>query len=107
MPYGLVNAPSILQGYMNEVFREYLHRFVLVYIDDILVYSQNEAEHRLFIPEVLQQLREHQLYLKAEKCMFHQASIQFLGYQFSSQGIKMDEGKVEAIKTWPIPTTIK
>ncbi len=87
--------------------REYIHHFVLVYIDDIFVYSRNEAEHRLHFSEVLQRLREHQLYLKAEKCMFHQASIQFLGYQISSQGIKMDEGKVEAIKTWPIPTTIK
>ncbi len=59
MPYGLVNAPSVLQGYMNEVFREYLHRFVLVYIDYIFVYSQNEAEHRLHIPEVLQELQEY------------------------------------------------
>ncbi len=107
MPYGLVNAPSVFQGYMNEVFREYLHCFVLVYIDDILVYSRNEAEHRLHISEVLQRLREHQLYLKAEKCTFHQASIQFLGYLISSPGIKMDEGKVEAVKTWPKPTIIK
>ncbi len=107
MPYGLVHAPSVFQGYMNGVFREYLHCFMLVYIDDILVYSRNEAEHRLHVSEVLQRLREHQLYLKAEKCTFHQTSIQFLGYQISSQGIKMDEGKVEAIKIWPKPTTIK
>ncbi len=107
MPYRLVNAPSVFQGYMNEVFREYLHCFVLVYIDDILVYSRNEAEHCLHVSEVLQRLREHQLYLKAEKCTFHQASIQFLGYLISSPGIKMDEGKVEAVKTWPKPTTIK
>ncbi len=107
MPYGLVNAPSVFQGYINEVFREYLHRFVLVYIDDILVYSWNEAEHRQHVSEVLQRLREHQLYLKAEKCTFHQPSIQFLGYHISAHGIKMDERKVEAIKTWPIPSTIK
>ncbi len=107
MPYGWVNAPSVFQGYINEVIREYLHRFVLVYINDILVYSRNEAKHRLHVSEVLQRLREHQLYLKAYKCTFHQTSIQFLGYQISSQGIKVDEGKVEAIKTWPKPTTIK
>ncbi len=107
MPYGLVNAPSVFQGYTNEAFREYLHCFMLVYINDILMYSRNEAGHCLHIFEVLQRLREHQIYIKAEECMFHQASIRFLWYQISSQGIKMDEGKVEAIKTWPIPTTIK
>lgn len=65
---------------MNEVFWEYLHVFVLVYIDDILVYSRNEARHRQHVTEVLKKLYEHQLYLKAEKCTFHLSSIQFLGY---------------------------
>ncbi|KAI7806722.1 hypothetical protein IRJ41_010762 [Triplophysa rosa] len=88
-------------------FREYLHHFVLVYIDDIMVYSRNEAEHRQHVSEVLQRLREHQLYLKAEKCTFHQYNIQFLGYNISAHGIQMDERKVETIRSWPIPSTIK
>lgn len=71
MPYGLANAPSVFQGYMNEVFREFLNRFVIVYIDDILIYSQNEEEHQQHVLQVLQKLRQHCLYLKAEKCLFH------------------------------------
>ncbi len=107
MPYGLVNAPSVFQDFMHEVLREYLHCFVLVYIDDILIYSRRLAEHRHHVAEVLQRLRQYQLFKKAEKCSFHQSSIQFLGYHIDSGGIQMDEGKVEAIKTWPKPSTIK
>ncbi|XP_059355260.1 uncharacterized protein LOC132092842 [Carassius carassius] len=91
MPYGLVNAPS----------------FILVYIDDILIYSRSLAEHQRHVAEVLQRLRAFQLYLKAEKCSFHQPSVQFLGYNISSSGIRMEEGKVNAIRDWPTPTTIK
>ncbi len=107
MPYGLVNAPSVFQDFMHEVLREYLHRFILVYIDDILIYSRSLAEHRHHVAEVLQRLRQLRLFLKAEKCSFHQPSVQFLGCHIDSSGIRMDEGKVEAIKTWPQPTTIK
>ncbi len=107
MPYGLVNAPSVFQDFMHEVLREYLHRFVLVYIDYILIYSRSLAEHRHHVAEVLQRLREFQLFLKAEKCSFHQPSVQFLGYNIDSGGIRMDEGKVDAIKTWPVPSSIK
>ncbi len=107
MPYGLVNAPSVFQDFMHEVLREYHHRFVLVYIDDILTYSRSLAEHRHHVAEVLQRLRQYQLFLKAEKCSFHHPSVQFLGYHIDSSGIRMDEGKVEAIKIWPVPSTIK
>ncbi|KAK3546756.1 hypothetical protein QTP70_034178 [Hemibagrus guttatus] len=107
MPYGLVNAPSIFQDFIHEVLREFLHQFVLVYIDDILIYSRSLAEHRHHFAEVLKHLREFQLFLKAEKCSFHQPSVQFLGYNIDSSGIRMDEGKVAAIKDWPTPTTVK
>ncbi len=107
MLYGLVNAHSVFQDFMHEVLREYLHRFVLVCIDDILIYSRSLAEHRHHVAEVLQRLRQLPLFLKAEKCSFHQPYVQFLGYHIDSSGIRMDEGKVEAIKTWPQPTTIK
>ncbi|KAL0186347.1 hypothetical protein M9458_018017, partial [Cirrhinus mrigala] len=99
MPYGLVNAPLLL--------REFLHKFVVVYIDDILIYSRSEAEHHHHVAEVLQRLRDHQLYLKAEKCSFHLPSVQFLGYIIDQQGVRMDERKVSAVVSWPEPTTIK
>ncbi|KAK3560466.1 hypothetical protein QTP86_009626 [Hemibagrus guttatus] len=82
-------------------------RFVLVYIDDILIYSRNLAEHRQHIAKVLECLRKFQLFLKAEKCSFHQPSVQFLGYKIDSNGIQMDEGKITAIRNWPAPTTVK
>ncbi len=104
MPYGLANAPSVFQDFMHEVLREYLHRFVLVYIDDILIYSRSLAEHRHHVAEVLQRLRQLRLFLKAEKCLFHQPSVQFLGYHIDSSGIRMDEGKVKVIKTWSQPS---
>ncbi|KAL0152330.1 hypothetical protein M9458_052053 [Cirrhinus mrigala] len=107
MPYGLVNAPSVFQNFIHEVLREFLHHFVVVYIDDILIYSRSEAKHRHHVAEVLQKLREHQLYLKAEKCSFHQTSVQFLGYVIDRHGVRMDEGKVDAVVSWPKSNTIK
>ncbi|KAA0722980.1 Retrovirus-related Pol polyprotein from transposon 297 [Triplophysa tibetana] len=107
MPYGLSNAPAVFQGFMNEIFREYLHNFVIVYIDDILIYSRDLAEHRHHVIKVLQQLRKHQLYLKLEKCEFHRPTVQFLGYIVSAEGINMDQGKILAIQNWPLPQTVK
>ncbi|KAL0180404.1 hypothetical protein M9458_025846 [Cirrhinus mrigala] len=104
MPYGLVNAPSVFQNFIHEVLREFLHHFVIVYIDDILIYSKSEAEHQHHVAEVLQRLREHQLYLK---CSFHQRSVQFLGYIIDHHGVRMDEGKVKAVVSWSKPNSIK
>ncbi|KAK3544542.1 hypothetical protein QTP86_015846 [Hemibagrus guttatus] len=106
-PYGLGNAGEILKDFIHEVLREFLHWCVLVYIDNILIYSRSLAEHRRHVAEVLGCLREFQLFLKAEKCSFHQPSVQFLGYNISSSGIQMDEGKITAIRDWPAPTTVK
>ncbi|KAK3539459.1 hypothetical protein QTP70_008491 [Hemibagrus guttatus] len=107
MPYGLVNAPSVFQDFMHEVLWEFLHKSVLVYINDILIYSRSMAEHRRHVAEVLQCLRNYQLLLKAEKCVFHQSSIQFLGYVIDRSGVRMDEKKIAAVRNWPIPTSIK
>ncbi|KAI2645614.1 Transposon Ty3-I Gag-Pol polyprotein [Labeo rohita] len=98
MPYGLSISPSVFQTFMNEVFREFLHRFVIVYIDDILIYSRNMAEHRHHVQQVLHKLREFRLYLKLEKCEFHRPSVHFLGHIISAEGVQMDQGKVSAIQ---------
>ncbi|KAL0154168.1 hypothetical protein M9458_050526, partial [Cirrhinus mrigala] len=103
----LRSAPSIFQTFMNEVFREFLHLFVVVYPDDILIYSRNLAEHRQHVQQVLHKLCEHSLYLKLEKCEFHQPSVQFLGYVINAEGVQMDQGKVSAIQEWPQPHTVK
>ncbi|KAL0146456.1 hypothetical protein M9458_058241 [Cirrhinus mrigala] len=102
MPYGLSISPSIFQTFMNKVFWEFLHRFVVVYID-ILIYSRNLSEHR---QQVLHKLRDHSLYLKLEECEFHRPSVQFLGY-ITAEGVQMDWGMVSAIQEWPQPLTVK
>ncbi|KAL0192537.1 hypothetical protein M9458_010833, partial [Cirrhinus mrigala] len=107
MPYGLSISPSVFQTFMNEVFREFLHRLVVVYIDDILIYSQNLAEHCQHVQQVLHKLRKHSLYLKIEKCEFHHPSAQFLEYIINTKGVQMDHGKVSAIQEWPQPLTVK
>ncbi len=107
MPYGLSNAPSVFQEFMNEVFREFLHRFVIVYIDDILIYSRNLADHRHHVSQVLQKLRQFRLFLKLEKCEFHRPTVQFLGYIIRREGIQMDQGKVTALAEWPTPRRLR
>ncbi|KAK3532161.1 hypothetical protein QTP86_009047 [Hemibagrus guttatus] len=107
MPYGLVNAPSVFQDFMHEVLRDFLHKFVLVYIDDILIYSRSIADHQRHIMEVLHRLRTYHLFLKAEKCLFHQPLVQFLGYVIDRSGVRMDEKKVAAVHDWASPTSVK
>ncbi len=107
MPYGLSNSPSIFQNFMNEIFRDMINRFVLIYIDDILIYSPTIEEHRRHVTQVLQRLRQHHLYLKTKKCEIHKSTIHFLGYIVTLAGVQMDQRKVEAVKNWPQPTTIK
>ncbi len=107
MPYGLSNSPSIFQNFMNEIFRDMINRFVLIYIDDILIYSPTMEEHRRHVTQVLQRLRQHHLYLKTEKCEFHKSTIHFLGYIVTPAGVQMDQRKAEAVKNWPQPTMIK
>ncbi|KAK3548024.1 hypothetical protein QTP70_002689 [Hemibagrus guttatus] len=107
MPYGLANAPSVFQDFMHEVLRDFLHKFVVVYIDDILIYSRSMADHQCHVAEVLHRLRDYNLLIKAEKCLFHQPTVQFLGYVIDRSGVRMDEKKVTAVRDWPTPTTVK
>uniref|UniRef100_A0A4W5RRF9 ribonuclease H n=1 Tax=Hucho hucho TaxID=62062 RepID=A0A4W5RRF9_9TELE len=107
MPYGLTNSPAIFQSFINEIFKDLINQFVVAYIDDILIYSKTEAEHINHVRIVLARLLENQLYVKAEKCEFHVKQTSFLGYRISYHGVKMEEGKVQAVTEWPQPTTVK
>ncbi len=107
MPFGLANSPSVFQSFMNDVFRDMLDRWVIVYIDDILIYSNTLEEHISHVRSVLKRLLQYQLYAKAEKCEFHQTSTSFLGYIISQKGVAMDDRKVKAVLEWPQPQTIK
>jgi len=88
------HSPSVFQSFINHIFRDMLNQCLIVYINDILIYSDTMEEHIKQVREVLQRLINHQLYAKAEKCEFHQSSISFLGYIISPEGVSMDEGKV-------------
>jgi len=103
MPFGLTNAPSTFQGLMNEVFQPYLRKFVLVFFDDILVYSLNLKEHLKHLRLVLEVLKEHQLYAKASKCKFGSLEVDYLGRVLSEEGVKADPAKIVAMKNWPNP----
>jgi hypothetical protein len=106
VPFGLTNAPTTFMCLMNGVFRDYLDKFVIVFLDDILIYSKTEEEHEQHLRMVLQVLREHQLYAKLSKCTFYQKQIHYLGHIVSEDGIAVDPEKIEAIKGWPTPKNI-
>jgi hypothetical protein len=94
----------VFQAFVNE---DMLGCQVVVYIDDILVYSATLEEHIAQVRVVLERFLANHLYVKAEKCQFHQEEVSFLGYQIGQQGVMMDERKVDAVRSWPVPTTIK
>ncbi|XP_070010066.1 uncharacterized protein [Nicotiana sylvestris] len=105
MPFGLTNAPAAFMDLMNRVFKPFLDRFVIVFIDDILIYSRSQGEHENHLRTVLQTLREHQLYAKFSKCEFWLDSVAFLGHVVSKDGIMVDPKKTEAVQKWPRPTS--
>lgn len=103
LPFGLCSAPATFQRLMNDIFRQHLDTFVLVYLDDILVYSKNEEDHARHLRIVFDILRKHKLYVKMSKCAFGQTSLPFLGHLVGKDGISVDPSKVEAVKDWPTP----
>ena len=106
MSFGLTNAPAYFMSMMNKVFMEFLDKFVVVFIDDILIYSKNEEEHKEHLRLVLEKLREHQLYAKFSKCEFWLKEVGFLGHVISGEGIAVDPSKVEAVTEWKAPTSV-
>ncbi|XP_057416627.1 uncharacterized protein LOC130711144 [Lotus japonicus] len=107
MSFGLTNAPAAFMDLMNRVFKPFLDHFVIVFIDDILVYSKGKEEHEEHLRLVLQTLREKQLFAKFSKCEFWLDTVAFLGHVVSKDGISVDPSKVEAVQNWPRPTTVK
>jgi hypothetical protein len=106
VPFGLSNAPVIFMCLMNGVFRDYLDKFVIVFLDDILVYSKSKKEHEHHLRMDLQVLREHQLYAKLSKFSIYQKKIHYLGHIISENGITMDPEKIEAIREWSVPKNV-
>jgi hypothetical protein len=103
MPFGLMNAPGTFQAFVNDVLRDYLDDFVVVYLDDILIYSTTLEEHTAQVKKVLQKLQAAGISLKLEKCAFDQQEVHFLGFVIGTNGISMDPAKVAAIREWPTP----
>ena len=100
MPFGLTNAPATFMDLMHRVFQPYLDQFVVVIVDDILIYSQSEEEHEDHLRIVLQELRDHQLYAKFSKCEFWLTEVRFLRHVVSASGVSVDPEKVEAVMSW-------
>nr|GEU54551.1 reverse transcriptase domain-containing protein [Tanacetum cinerariifolium] len=105
MPFGLTNAPAVFMDLMNRVCKPYLDKFVIVFIDDILIYSHNKEEHANHLRIILELLRKEKLYAKFSKCDFWIQTVQFLGHLIDSQGLHVDPAKIEAVKNWAYPTT--
>jgi hypothetical protein len=106
VPFGLSNAPNVFMCLMNGIFREYLEKKIIFFLNDILVYSKSEQEHENHLRTVLQVLREHQLYAKLRKCSFYQNKIHYLGHIIFEEGIAVDPEKIEAIKGWKKPKNV-
>ncbi|WVZ24644.1 hypothetical protein V8G54_003188 [Vigna mungo] len=106
MSFGVTNTPAIFMDYMNRIFRPYLDKFVVVFIDDILIYSKNRAEHEDHLRMVLGVLREKQLYAKLSKCEFWMDQVQFLGHVISAGGIAVDPAKVRVVLEWETPRSV-
>ena len=107
MPFGLTNAPATFCTLMNQVFHDYLDKFVVIYLDDIMVFSSTLEEHMDHLRLVFKRLQENQLYVKREKCSFAQIQIHFLGHVVEQGQIRMDMEKVEAIRDWATPKNVK
>ena len=106
LPFGLTNAPATFQALMNNIFRKHLNKFVLVYLDDILVFSKTPEEHIGHLRTVLQILRDNRLYAKMKKCTFNAQEVKFLGHIVGVNGVRVDPAKVQAINDWPVPQNV-
>lgn len=107
MPFGFTNAPASFQALMNEVFMDYMRKFVLVFFDDILIYSDSLDSHLQHLRIVFETLKQHKLFVKKSKCSFGQARLEYFGHVVSSEGVSADKSKIDSMLSWPQPTTVK
>jgi hypothetical protein len=107
MPFGLCNAPSTFQSLMNHVFHPFLHHFVLVFFDDILIYNKTWTTHLADVDQVLHLLSQHQLFLKQSKCAFGASEVEYLGHVVGKVDVRVDPKMIEAMQYWPHPKTLK
>ncbi|CCO31575.1 Retrotransposable element Tf2 155 kDa protein type 2 [Rhizoctonia solani AG-1 IB] len=107
MTFGLTNAPAAFQFFMNNLFQDLLDVYIIIYLDNILVFSKNEVEHEFHIHKVLQQLEVAQLFCKGSKCEFHHTRVEYLGIVVLDQSFFLDKLKIQAVQEWPTPTTVK
>ena len=92
---------------MNDIFRDMIDMGVVIYLDDILIYSESEEDHVALVKRVLSRLQEHQLAIAPDKCEWHRSKVNFLGYIISEEGIEMDQAKIQTVLEWEAPTTVK
>ncbi|KAF8754368.1 hypothetical protein RHS01_06390 [Rhizoctonia solani] len=107
MPFGLTNAPAAFQHFMNDLFRDLIDVTVVIYLDDILIFSEKPEDHPAHVREVLSRLMKNQLFCKLSKCHFHVTTVDYLGIVISPDGFSMDQKKIEAVTSWPTPRTVK
>ena len=107
MPFSLTNAPIVFQQFMNNIFSDLLDIYVMIYLDDILIYLNNMSKHHWYVKKVLKHLRKAGLYAKAEKCEFHSELVEYLGYILSPSGLTMSDDKVKIIQDWLEPKKVK
>jgi hypothetical protein len=107
MPFGPTNAPASFQGIMNLVFAHLLRKGVLVFMDDILIYSQTLPGHLELLQQVFQILRDNRFYIKLSKCAFAQTEVEYLGHNISGRGVATEASKIAAVEKWPRPTNLK
>ena len=106
MPFDLCNAPSTFQAIMNSIFQRHLRKFILVFFDDILVYSSDWDQHLVHVRQTFEILRQHRFFVKTSKCAFGQQELEYLGHIITRKGVKVDENKIAAMVAWPRPTNI-
>jgi hypothetical protein len=104
MSFGLMNAPAVFMDTMNRVFHDYLDQFIVVFIDDILIYSKGQEDHGVHLWKALERLRQEQLFAKLEKCEFWLDSVSFLEHVIFGEGVSVDPEKVKAVVDWSRPT---